>query len=110
MGSSSRLILKFDEHSRDPKNFHYTLVHCDAGWNPSRLATSEYMQGFSDNPVNDYAFSINTTIPFVNYRLALPNDDVRILVSGNYLLKIWEDNKKEKPGADQAIFCHGKKR
>jgi hypothetical protein len=97
LGRLQRLILKFDELSRNPKNYHYTLVHCDAGWNPSRLTTAEYMEGFSENPINDYAFSINTTIPFVNYRLILPNDNVRILVSGNYLLKIWEDDNKEKP-------------
>lgn len=104
LGGSHRLIFKFDELSRNPKNFHYTLVHCDADWNPSRLAASEYMQGFSDNPVNDYAFSINTTIPYVNYRLVLPNEDVRILVSGNYLLKIWEDNNKDEPVLVRPFF------
>jgi hypothetical protein len=96
-GTSERLILKFDELAGNPENFHYSLVHCDADWNTSRLTTSEYMEGFAENPINDYAFSVNTTIPFVNYRLTLPNNDVRILVSGNYLLKIWEENNREKP-------------
>jgi hypothetical protein len=104
LGRSQKLIFNFDELSRNPRNFYYTLLHCDADWNPSRLAPSEYMQGFSDNPVNDYAFSVNTTIPFVNYRLVLPNDDVRILVSGNYLLKIWEDNRKDEPVLVRPFF------
>lgn len=97
MGSPQRLILKFDELSGDTKNYTYTLTHCDAGWNQSRLMTSEYMEGFQENPVNDYAFSVNTTIPYINYRLTLPNDQVKILVSGNYLLKLWDNSNKEKP-------------
>ena len=96
LGSSQRLVFKFDELSRDPKSFNYTLVHCDADWNTSRLVSSEYMDGFQENPINDYAFSLNTTIPFINYQLMLPNENVKILLSGNYLLKIWDSTNKEK--------------
>lgn len=97
LGAAQRLTLKFDDLTRNPKNYNYTLIHCDADWNPSRIVSSEYMAGFPENPLNDYAFSINTTIPFVNYRLKLPNENVKILVSGNYLLKIWENGEREKP-------------
>lgn len=97
LGSNQRLLLKFDELNRNPKNYVYTIVHCDSEWYPSRLAASEYMTGFAENPFNDYAFSINTTIPYINYRLYLPNDEVRFLVSGNYLLKVWDSTNKEKP-------------
>lgn len=97
LGSSQHLVCKFDHLSREARNYHYTIAQCDAEWNPSRLATSEYMEGFQENSVNDYAFSINTTIPFVNYRIILPNDQVKILLSGNYLLKVWEDGNKENP-------------
>jgi hypothetical protein len=96
-GSNQRLLLKFDELSRNPRNYLYTIVHCDADWFTSRLVSAEYMAGFAENSFNDYAFSINTTIPYINYRLFLPNDDVKILVSGNYLLKVWDSSNKEKP-------------
>lgn len=95
--SKQRLICKFDHLGREPKNYQYTIIHCDAEWNRSRLVTSEYLDGFADNQINDYAFSINTTIPYVNYRLVLPNENVHIKISGNYLLAIWEDGNKEKP-------------
>jgi hypothetical protein len=97
LGSSQRLICKFDLFSRDPRNYRYTIVHCDADWNPSRLVTSEYLEGFEDNSINDYAFSINTTIPYINYRLVLPNENVLIRISGNFLLKVWEEGKKDQP-------------
>lgn len=97
LGTTRRLTLKFDDLTRNPKNYNYTIIHCDADWNPSRIVSSEYMAGFPENPINDYAFSINTTIPFVNYRLVLPNENIKILISGNYLLKIWENSDKDNP-------------
>lgn len=97
LGSLQKLVCKFDHLGKDPRNYQYTLVHCDAEWNRSRLVTAEYLDGFADNQINDYAFSINTTIPFVNYRLILPNENVHIKISGNYLLVVWEEGKKDKP-------------
>lgn len=97
LGTARRLTLKFDDLTRNPKNYNYTIIHCDADWNPSRIVPSEYLSGFTENQINDYAFSINTTIPFVNYKLMLPNENIKILLSGNYLLKIWENAEKDKP-------------
>ncbi|MEK7720096.1 MAG: DUF5103 domain-containing protein [Bacteroidota bacterium] len=97
LGGNQRLVCKFDHLSGEARSYNYTIVQCDAEWNPSRLVASEYMEGFQENPVNDYAFSINTTVPFVNYRIILPNDQVKILLSGNYLLKVWEDGNKGNP-------------
>ncbi len=97
MGSNERLVLKFDELNNQTRNYSYTITHCDFDWFPSRLIPSEYMEGFIENPVNDYRTSINTTIPYVNYQLAIPNENVRLLVSGNYLLKVFEDGKQDSP-------------
>jgi hypothetical protein len=104
LGSLQTLVCKFDHLSSVAVNYRYTLVHCDADWNPSRLVSSEYLEGFAENGVNDYSFSINTTIPFVNYRIVLPNDQVRILRSGNYLLKIWEEGHMEKPAVVRPFY------
>ena len=50
-----------------------------------------------ENPINDYAASINTTTKYTNYLLSLPNENVRFLVSGNYLLSVFEEGKKDSP-------------
>lgn len=97
LGTTQHLICKFDHLSREAKNYQYTLIHCDADWNPSRITPTEYLDGFAENPVNDYAFSSNTIVPYVNYKLILPNDQVKIRLSGNYLLTVWEDGNKEHP-------------
>jgi hypothetical protein len=95
--SDQRLLLKFDELSEGVTNFYYTITHCDAEWYPSRLVQSEYMEGFIDNPVSDYAASVNTTIKYTNYLLSLPNDQVRFLISGNYLLSVFDETNRNTP-------------
>ena len=96
LNSDVPLILKFDDLSASVKNYSYTIIHCDANWNESFIMQNEYLEGFPDNPLNDYAFSINTTVKYVNYILAIPNEDVKLTASGNYAIVVFEDNDKEK--------------
>jgi hypothetical protein len=97
LGTDQRLTLKFDELSDRVTNFVYTLTHCDAEWYPSRLVQAEYMVGFIENPVTDYAASVNTTVRFTNYLLSLPNEQVRFLLSGNYLLSVFDEANRSTP-------------
>ena len=97
LGTDQRIVLKFDELSDGVTNFSYTITHCDADWYQSRIGLAEYMEGFAENPVNDFASSANTTVKFTNYQLTLPNDQVRILVSGNYLLSVFDEGDRNTP-------------
>ncbi len=97
LGSDQHLVLRFDDLSDQVNNYSYTITHCDFDWFPSRLLPSEYMQGFNENPINDYKQSINTTISYVNYFLAIPNENAKLLLSGNYLLTVFEEGKRDKP-------------
>lgn len=93
--SDVRLLLKFDDLAEDVKNYSYTIIHCDASWNESYIQQSEYLSGFPDNPITDYAMSFNTTIKFVNYQLTIPNDDCSLKYSGNYALVVFEGNDRK---------------
>lgn len=95
LGSDAKLVLKFDELAEDVKSYSYTLIHCDVNWNESFIQQSEYLAGFPDNPVTDYAMSFNTTVKFVNYQVQIPNDDCTPKYSGNYALVVFEDNNRE---------------
>ena len=97
LGTDQRLLLKFDELSDRVTNFVYTITHCDAEWYPSRLVQAEYMVGFIENPVTDYAASVNTTVRFTNYLLSLPNEQVSFLLSGNYLLSVFDEANRNTP-------------
>jgi hypothetical protein len=91
LGSNNQLLLTFDDLDDQFKRYTYSVVHCDANWEPSNLAEAEYIDGFLESTIDNYDFSINTITPFVHYRLPIPNRDMRFTKSGNYLLKVYED-------------------
>ncbi len=95
MGEEVSLVFKFDDLSGEVKDYHYTIIHCDADWTESFLLQSDYLEGFFDNPLNDYAYSFNTSFDYVNYQLYLPNENVNFKVSGNYALVVYEGTDKE---------------
>jgi len=95
LGSDAKLLLKFDDLSESVKNYSYTLIHCDANWNESFIQQNEYLSGFPDNLISDYALSVNTTIKYINYQLVIPNEDCTPKYSGNYALVVFENGNRE---------------
>lgn len=96
LNSNKKLVLIFDELGSQTGNYQYTFEHCDAGWNPSDLSPSDYLDGFPENHIEDYSFSFNTTIDYVNHQLEFPNENIQFRISGNYIIKVYEDYDPEK--------------
>ncbi|MFH2143435.1 MAG: DUF5103 domain-containing protein [Bacteroidota bacterium] len=96
LDSEDRLLLSFDDLNPEIKNYYYTFVHCNTIWEPSGLMTNEFLEGFAENQINDYSFSFNTTIKYVHYSVVFPNDDVKFVYSGNYIVMVYEDFNQEK--------------
>ena len=90
LNSADRLILSFDDLDADYKNYHYTIIHCNADWQPSELREYEYIEGFYEDQIKDYYRSMNTRVPYTQYRLQFPGPNLRPSKSGNYILKVFE--------------------
>ncbi|MDR0737942.1 MAG: DUF5103 domain-containing protein [Prevotellaceae bacterium] len=101
------ITLWFDDFNETRNYLHYALVHCDADWNEDGLFFSDYMDGFVENPLRDYALSFQTQTNYVYYRLQIPNEDVQLKASGNYLIKIYERDP-EKPVLTQRFSVYEK--
>ncbi|MBI5219105.1 MAG: DUF5103 domain-containing protein [Bacteroidia bacterium] len=86
-----KLIFSFDDLDADSKSYSYTFIHCDANWQPSDIVTSDYIDGFAENRITDYAYSFNTTFKYTHYSLSFPNDDVKLKISGNYIVKVFDN-------------------
>lgn len=97
LGSDEQLTLSFDELGDDAKTYHYSIVHLDAQNQPSRIDPSEYRSGFSHTPINDYTFSFNTTRSYTHYKAVFPNNDLKILKSGNYALRVYREFDCDNP-------------
>lgn len=95
LDSPDRLRIDFDHLAEDREYFRYSLTHCTATWQPSGLVDSEFIDGFNEGTIDDYAFSQATTTHYVHYSLTIPNEQTRPLISGNYLLKIYPESEPD---------------
>lgn len=97
LNSNDELVLKFDLLSNQSETFYYRFIHCDKDWNESGLFISDYLEGFEENPLENYEPSFSTTVNFFHYSLTFPNDRVRFKISGNYIVSVFEPGKPEAP-------------
>jgi len=103
-GSGEKLILHFDLLDDQAETYYYTFVHCDKDWKKSDIFPNDYLDGFVDNPVEDYVSSFNTTVGYIHYKFSFPNDRVNITMSGNYILVIYPMDKPAEPVITQRFI------
>ncbi|WP_273272927.1 DUF5103 domain-containing protein [Maribacter polysiphoniae] len=88
------VFLQFDDLMANEQDYYYKIVHCDYDWKPSRLLKSQYLGGIDNQRILDYENSYSTLQPYSNYRLTIPNDNVRLKVSGNYVLEVYNGSNE----------------
>lgn len=91
LGGAARLTLSFDDLDGDTKDYFYGVVHCDRDWKPSQLAELEYVEGYTEERIQNFQFSFKALWPYTHYELTLPNRDTRFTKSGNYMLFVYDD-------------------
>lgn len=106
LDGDERVLIEFDYLSSDIQDLEYSVVHCGSDGRPSDLQPSEYLRGFEVNRVTDYIVSSGTTVGYVNYRIALPNDDVQVLLSGCYLVTVFQSGQPENIVAQTSFFVY----
>lgn len=93
LGDSFEFV--FDDLFGNEANYYYSLQHCNYDWTPSTLlSVNDYIDGFDNQRIQNYANSLNTLQIYSRYSLAFPNKFTRILMSGNYILKILNEDRE----------------
>jgi len=105
--SNEQLRLAFDDLEGRSRNYYYSLEHCDAQWNTSRLSPAEYLQGFMEDRIMDYSYSSGTVQKYIHYEVKLPNQNMIPKLAGNYLLKVYEDSDQSRMIITRRVYITG---
>jgi hypothetical protein len=104
LNSPDKLKLCFDDFSKDLKSYYYALVHCNSDWEPTDVLPSDYIDGFLRNQILEHVYSINTLVNYIHYSVVIPNENCKPLVSGNYIIKVYEDIDEAKPAFTRRFY------
>jgi Domain of unknown function (DUF5103) len=93
----SQFRLTFDDLTGENRRFRYKIAYCNADWSPTQLSELEFSEGFLEDNVPNPVLSTGTNTNYSHYTLSFPNSSTILLLSGNYLIHIFEDNNKKTP-------------
>ena len=88
------LQFSFDDLEGDEKEYNYKLTHCTSNWEVSNINTNEFIDGFTEDTFREYENSFNTYQDYTHYELQLPNQNMRIKISGNYIISVLDEDEE----------------
>ncbi len=100
------LTIEFDDIGDEEKSYYYKFIHCTKDWEKSELEPNEYMNGFDELWIDEVDNSFNTAVKFTHYEFNFPNADMKPLISGNYLMVIYDENTPESPIITSRIIIY----
>lgn len=86
------MFLDFDDLLANEQDYYYKIVHCDYDWTPSDLLKSQFLNGIDNQRIINYENSYTTLETYSNYQLTIPNENVSLRVTGNYVLEIYNSS------------------
>lgn len=97
LGTNDVMRVGFDEMSHDYHRYVYRIEHCENDWSTSEdIFESDWLDGFNGLTIDNMQNSINTNVLYTHYSLEFPDSRCSVKMSGNYRMKICdEDNGGE---------------
>ncbi len=98
LGGHQQLTLSFDYMSHLPQRLIYHIWHCNYMWSHDdveSLFESDWLSGLNGQVIEDYETSFNTTQNYTHYTFTFPSTDLRLRLSGNYCIEVYDEDDYE---------------
>lgn len=102
MGTEDKVTVAFDWMSHKFPHLAYRVRYCNADWTLSDLEEMDYMEGLNEVVIDDPYISMNTTFDYSHYAFSLPNVDVKLTLSGNYIVQVYDTDN---PSSTLLVAC-----
>ena len=93
-----KLYFSFDIFTDTETLLRYQIIHCHPDWTSSELSENTFLTGFNNSYFypEQKKYAENNFLHYLHYQLEIPNSDLALKISGNYILRVYE-NDPEKP-------------
>lgn len=91
LGDDDVIRFSFDEMSHVYHRYVCRITHRKADGSQSELSEIDYLDGFNDFVIEEWENSHNTTQLYTHYTFELPNENIRLKVSGNYRVEVFDE-------------------
>jgi len=92
--TSQKLVLSFDYLDTESRQFYVELSHRSQNWDPSGISPSTYLDSFSRAYIQKSVASYGNQPAYRHVSFSFPNNEIRPVVSGNYLLEVYSYEDK----------------
>lgn len=89
LNSSRKLVLSFDYLGSESRQFRVQLTHRSQSWDESPIGPSIYLDSFFQTYIQESLASFSKKPSYRHVEYEFPNNELRPVVSGNYLLEIY---------------------
>ncbi|MCW9706661.1 type IX secretion system plug protein domain-containing protein [Fodinibius salsisoli] len=89
LGSNNQLTLSFDYLSQQSRQFRIEISHRSRDWKESSIPISTYMDSFFQTYIQKSQQSTANDPTYQHVEYHFPNDNLRPIVSGNYLIEVY---------------------
>lgn len=96
LNTREQLQISFDDFKAQYQDYYYTIELVDSAWKSIEMNDFEYVNGFNQNKITNYSISSIAAQKYFHYQFNFPNNYCSPKLSGNYILKVYVDNSKDK--------------
>jgi len=97
LNSGGMLHISFDDFKAQYEDYFYSIELMDSAWQKTDLNEFNYVRGFNQIRISNYAVSSMSSQNYFHYQFDFPNTNCRPTMSGNYIFKVYKGGNRQSP-------------